>query len=423
MLKFSFPSFVTANVPINESDLKDKAQALQKILHSSEVGFFHHLDLPGQLASCQKVYEKFRHKKYFFHVGIGGSSLGPEMLVQALKNTETSTQFTFINNIDPDTLQEQLSVLLDPARPKLYQEALFYFVSKSGSTAETMAAFSVIHDLLKKKGVSAKELKNFLVLATDPGSGDLRQLGQELELSILDIPKNVGGRFSALTVVGLLPCLFLGIKMDELPRHFADIRDYLSAPVSKEHPLYLLGQILAHLKSQENIQQTVLMPYSSKLQKFSAWFVQLWAESLGKKQTGLTPVAAFGATDQHAQMQLFKEGTRDKFILFIEVGRFQQDFSLMSDFNYPSLKKLSTHPLSKLMKAELEGTLKAMEEAQRPFALIQIPQLDLPSLVHLLLFFETLTVLMGLHLEIDPFNQPGVEAGKLYAFEYLARSH
>ena len=169
------------------------------------------------------------------------------------------------------------------------------------------------------------------------------------------------------------------------------------------------------------------MPYSSKLRSFSFWFAQLWAESLGKKknlkneivQTGLTPIVGFGATDQHSQMQLFMEGPNDKCIILIEVENFTHDYKLSTSIAGNNLSKLSDFSLSQLMKAELNGTLKALQENKRPTIHLKISKNDEYHMGALILFFESLTVLMGSFLMIDPFDQPGVELGKIYAFNFL----
>ena len=196
---------------------------------------------------------------------------------------------------------------------------------------------------------------------------------------------------------------------------------------SLDNPLLNAAEFIFHLKQEQGINQTVMMPYSSKLRAFSFWFTQLWAESLGKKKnlkgeivhTGFTPIVGYGATDQHSQMQLFMEGPNDKCLILIEVENFGHDYKLATSLATSNLSKLSDFTLSQLMKAELAGTLKALQENERPTIHLKISKNDEFHLGSLILFFESLTVLMGDYLEIDPFDQPGVEAGKIYAFNFL----
>ncbi|MDO9180795.1 MAG: hypothetical protein Q7U04_00235, partial [Bacteriovorax sp.] len=197
---------------------------------------------------------------------------------------------------------------------------------------------------------------------------------------------------------------------------------------SFSNPLLLAAEFLYHLKKEQNINQTVVMPYSSKLRSFSFWFTQLWAESLGKKKniegeiihTGFTPVVAYGATDQHSQMQLFMEGPKDKCFILIEVDSFEHDFKLAtSHLISNNLQKLSGFSLAQLMQAEFAGTLMALQENKSPILHLKIAKNDEFHLGALIVYFEALTVLMGDYLMIDPFDQPGVEAAKLHAFHFL----
>jgi len=196
----------------------------------------------------------------------------------------------------------------------------------------------------------------------------------------------------------------------------------------KDHELHKISSLVLSAYK-DGIDQTVMMPYSSKLKEFSAWFTQLWAESLGKlrktdnQRIGLTPISSFGATDQHSQMQLFMEGPFNKLMFLIHLKKHQVDFSLDSPLKSQaqSLNKLAKHSLAKLMKAEFEGTCQALAEARRPFVRIDLDELTPSNLGQLFIFFESLTAYVGKALQIDPFNQPGVEAGKRYAYEWLEK--
>lgn len=401
----------------------NKVQAYWKeflqTIDSPEYGFFH-VNMKKELVqSCMETYEKFQSRTQFIQIGIGGSSLGPEMLVSALKSSKR--EFTFINNVDPDALHDQLEKI----EPK---ETLFYFVSKSGGTAETMASLAIISNWLKEKGITEKEFKNYFVFATDPVKSELLKLGREWGVTCLEVPSNVGGRFSVLTPVGLLPALFAGINTSELLEGAQKIKKTLLDTDLKENKL-LKSALYLHSLKDKGFNQTVLMPYSSKLRDLSFWFVQLWAESLGKKMdkdgnivnTGLTPLPSYGATDQHSQVQLFMEGPYDKVTLFLKIENFDNDFPLNNDIPIGPLEKLKPYSLAQLMEAELNGTLKAMEEAERPYLLLKLEKCDANHLGQILLYLESLTVLMGIMLNINPFDQPGVEAGKRYAFQWLAK--
>ncbi|MBT6325685.1 MAG: glucose-6-phosphate isomerase, partial [Bdellovibrionales bacterium] len=246
----------------------------------------------------------------------------------------------------------------------------------------------------------------------------------------LPVPSNIGGRFSVLTPVGLFPALFADIKIQQIYQGAQQYAQDITSSDPESNSLMQAATFLAFLKKHKSINQTVLMPYSSKLRDLSFWFVQLWAESLGKKfskdnkivNEGFTPIPGYGATDQHSQMQLFMEGPYDKCLVLIEVEHFQHCYPLNNSFNAKSLKSLAPYSLNQLIQAELKGTLRALQDAQRPFINISIDNNNEQNLGALILFFESLTVLMGEFLSINPFDQPGVELGKKYAYEVLGQN-
>lgn len=381
-------------------------------LNSPETGFFHLPQNKDLLAETKVVFEKFKTKKYFIHVGIGGSALGPDMFIKAF-GSKLGVEFIFVNNIDPDDLYLQLQ------KVKI-KEALIYVVSKSGTTAETVAAMSILTQELSKAGITESQYKDYFVFCTDPVKGDLRKIGASWKVETLSVPANVGGRFSVLTPVGFLPMLFAGINPDKVLKGAAEIQNALSDKTKGEE-FFKLGCWIKDLHD-KGIRQTVMMPYSSLLKEFSAWFIQLWGESLGKEGKGLTPIPAYGATDQHSQMQLFMEGPEDKTLFLIEVEKFQHDFDLKNSVDTESFQMLSKFTLGTLMKAEFEGTLAALSENKRHVVHMKIPTLNEESMGQLILFSECLTALVGRMIKIDPFNQPGVEAGKKYAYAWL-KSH
>jgi glucose-6-phosphate isomerase len=276
---------------------------------------------------------------------------------------------------------------------------------------------SILVAELERNGISKNHFKDYFVFCTDPVKGDLRKIAQDWNVKCLNIPSNIGGRFSVLTPVGFLPMLFAGIDPSRVLKGARELQRKLQ---DKEEgkAFFELGYWIKQLHDM-GVNQTVMMPYSSLLKEFSAWFVQLWAESLGKQGKGLTPIPAYGATDQHSQMQLFMEGPTDKTLFLIEVEKFSQDYFLSNEINGESFKTLSPYSLSQLMKAEFEGTLAALKENQRHVVHLKIPTVNEESIGQLILFFECLTVLMGRMLQVDPFNQPGVEAGKKYAYQWL----
>ena len=402
---------------VSKEVLEKDRQLFFSHLEDLNAGFFELSEKSCDLDLCQKVFERFQEKKQFVQIGIGGSALGPQMLIDALGNRyKNKREFFFFDNVDPDYIQSQLQKI------KL-KEAIFYVVSKSGGTVETAACLSLVINQLLGAGVKKDELKHYFVFCTDPNKSLLKDLAHKYEIQTLSVPENIGGRFSVLSPVGILPALFASIPAEKF---FQNHQGLKQAMTEKSELFELANFILQNMK--EGKDQTVLMPYSSQLKSFSSWFVQLWAESLGKKEnlqkervyTGLTPIAAYGASDQHAQVQLFNEGPNNKLFLFIGIEKFQHQFDLSCELDEEIFRPLRKVSMEKLLNAQLHGTTQAIANEKRPTVKISIPELSAETLGELILFFESLTASVGSKLGINTFNQPGVEAGKKYAKQWLS---
>ena len=423
-VKMRFQTQADPKAPeFQEQSLRERLEGFKKTINSEKIGFFRLTDDQSQIETAKAMWEKHKAKKHFVQIGIGGSALGPQTLIDALFDSgrgDRTTKFFFMDNTDSEYIEELLGQI-DP------QQSLFYVVSKSGGTAETVANFSIARNFLKQAGVSEEGLKEHFVFCTDPKSGHLRELANKGGYDCLEVPSDIGGRFSVFSHVGLFPALFAGIDIQALFDGANDIKENLLSDNFKENMLLNCAAHMASLykRARPSVNQTVLMPYSSKLKTLSNWFVQLWGESLGKvrdkdnNNVGLTPIPAYGATDQHSQMQLFMEGPSDKVILLLEVKERKSNFQLDSGLKMEPAKKLSPYNLNQLIEAQFNGTLQALKDNQKNIVHISIERNDARHMGALVLFFESLTALMGQYLEVDPFNQPGVELGKKYAYEYL----
>lgn len=401
--------------PKSEVNVAEHTRLLDKFTQTTarpDVGFFRHTHDRGAATSAKTMARNFAHKKLLVHVGIGGSALGPEMLLSALGVTK-GKRVQFVNNIDPDMLHRQM-------QEWTLEDTFFYVVSKSGTTAETVAALGIIVSWLEKKGVGPAQWKEYVVLCTDPQKGDLRAMAREHHLMCLEVPASIGGRYSVLSDVGLFTAAWAGVNVDQLFQGAEAIRPWLIHVDAKQN---LLTRTAFWIEEQRKLGRdlTVLMPYSSLLKEFTAWWVQLWAESLGKENRGLTPIMAYGATDQHSQVQLFMQGPEDKVMLMLNVAKHPQQISLQNNLSMASAKALAPFTLAQLLEAEFSGTLKALQEAKRPYLQLTIDEVNATHLGALILFFESLTVAVGILLGVDPFNQPGVEAGKKFAQEWLSQ--
>ncbi|HEY6088891.1 MAG TPA: glucose-6-phosphate isomerase [Gemmatimonadaceae bacterium] len=392
------------------------------------VGF---VDLPGDKTLLGQV-EKFSSAargKYddLVVLGIGGSALGPIALRTALrpsgwnmlddKARDGFPRLHVLDNVDPETIDALLNRLR-------LERALFIVTSKSGGTAETMAQFLIVHDRITRANL---DVAKQMVFVTDPKQGALRPLADRLKVPALDIPANIGGRFSVLAPVGTLPAALIGIDVKSLLSGANEMakRCDSSEPTRNPAGVYAMLQWLADVRLNKKI--AVFMPYSDPLRDFAAWFVQLWAESLGKHRpdgtsVGSTPLAALGATDQHAQVQLFMEGPPDKTVTFVAVETRATDVTIPKEFtDVKELGYLGGHSLSDLIDIEQRATAGALAKRGRPNMTIHIERVDASHVGQLMMLLEIATAYAGQLYGIDAFNQPGVELGKQFAYALLGR--
>src|SRR5256714_335792 len=360
-------------------------------------------------------------------LGIGGSALGPTALRTALrpsgwnmlddKSRGGFPRLHVLDNVDPETM----STLLGRLR---VVRTLFIVTSKSGGTAETMAQFLFVHDRIVAANL---DVNRQMVFVTDPKRGALRPLGERLKIPALDIPPTVGGRFSVLTPVGTLRAALIGIDVTSLLAGAAAMSKRCDSGDLAANPagVYAMLQWLADTQFRKTI--AVFMPYSDPLRDFAAWFVQLWAESLGKKRrdgtsVGSTPLAALGATDQHAQVQLFMEGPANKTITFVSVKERAADVAIPTGF--PDVKELgylTGHTLAELIDVEQRATAGALAKRGRPNMTIHLDRVDARHVGQLMMLLEIATAYAGQLYGIDAFDQPGVELGKQFAYALLGR--
>jgi glucose-6-phosphate isomerase len=322
-----------------------------------------------------------------------------------------------LDNVDPRTIAALLDALALP-------RTLFVVTSKSGGTAETMAQFLVVAGRLRDAGLAAAE---HFVFVTDPAKGALRALAGSEGIAALDIPPNVGGRFSVLSPVGLLPAALVGIDTGELLAGAADMRTRCAPARLAENPAGAFA-VLQWLADRELGKSThVLMPYSDALRDMAAWFVQLWAESLGKvgpdgEGVGPTPLAALGATDQHSQVQLFMEGPPDKTITFLTLASRKADVQIPAlHQDVKELAYLGNHRLGELLDVEQRATAGALARRGRPNMTLQLDAADAWHLGALFMFLECATIHAAMLYDVDPLNQPGVELGKHFTYAILGR--
>jgi glucose-6-phosphate isomerase len=400
---------------------------------AGELGFF---ELPGHEETLRQIEQFADGAGQAFSdvvvLGIGGSALGMIALRSALLkpawNELSDEQRDFfprvhvLDNVDPATLGPLLE-RLDLGR------TLFNVVSKSGGTAETMSQYLVVRRMLEDR--LGEHYRRHLLFTTDPEKGVLRQLARAEEIAALPIPANVGGRFSVLSAVGLLPAALVGIDVRALLAGAREMTERCETDDLRRNPagLFAALQYLADTEARAPIH--VMMPYSDRLRDVADWFRQLWAESLGKQRTrggeevfvGPTPVKSLGATDQHSQVQLYIEGPFDKTITLLAETERETDLEIPGV--YPELGELGYlggHTLGGLLRTELLATEAALTRRGRMNMMIEVERVDAHALGGLFMLLQIATVYGGFFYGVDPLDQPGVELGKQLTYGIMGRA-
>ena len=356
----------------------------------------------------------------FIHVGIGGSALGPMALHKALNHPyynqltdRRGPRIHFAENTDPNTL----GAILDVADPT---STWVNVVTKSGSTAETMANFLVIRGSLIDS-VGSFGYQGRTVATTDPEKGFLREIAEREDLEVLPIPQDVGGRFSVLTPVGLLPAAVTGLDVEALLSGAAQCVDEVNEQ-GAEHPVVVGAAMYYLMDTARGRNVRVMMTYADALERLAAWFVQLWAESLGKDGKGSTPHGAVGTTDQHSQVQLYMEGPQDKVIEIVEVENHPRDLEIPEAYeDLEGVGYLGGHTVAELLNVECDATRRALAEAARPNSTIKLGTVSEENLGYVLQALEVQTAVAGSLYGVNAFNQPGVEAGKQITYSRMGR--
>lgn len=411
---------------------RDAHADAQKRRQSGELGFYALVDESQTLKDIERFAEGVGQTfSTIVVLGIGGSALGTIALRTALldpfwnelgdEERDFFPKLYVLDNIDPATIKPFLD-RLDIRR------TLFNVVSKSGGTAETMSQYLIIRERLQQE--LGDGYKAHLLFTTDPAKGVLREIADAEGIPTLPIPPTVGGRFSVLSAVGLLPAALVGIDVAELLAGARAMVARCGTDVLKDNPaaIFAAMQYLADTEKHANVH--VMMPYSDPLKDVADWFRQLWAESLGKQKgrsgddvhTGPTPVKALGATDQHSQVQEYVEGPFDKTITFLAVRDHEVDLAiprLHSDLT--ELGYLGGHTLNELLNTERLATEAALAKRGRMNATIELPRVNAHAIGELFMLLQIATVYSGFFYGIDPMDQPGVELGKQLTYGIMGR--
>ena len=394
---------------------------------------FYNLPYEEQMAAEMRQFADDIAGKFenYVHVGIGGSSLGPKAVHSALHHPQYNAlpaekrgnrpRMFFLENVDPDSVNAVFDII-DVSK------TLFNVVTKSGSTAETAAIFLVVCGALQE--ALGERWRENIVFTTDPENGDLRKLAKSEQILAFSINPGVGGRFSVFTPVGLLPAAISGLDISELLAGAAAMDERCKTADLEANPAYAFAahQYLANVNHGKSI--AIMFPYADALYDAADWFCQLWGESLGKEKAldggtvnvGQTPVKALGAVDQHSQVQLYIEGPNDKFFTFLRVENFKNAVTIPPLFSdYKSYGYLGDKSLQMLLNAEQEATAEALAAHHRPGMTITFPRVSAHTLGQFFYLLEVATAFSGGLYNIDPFDQPGVEHGKILTYRKMGR--
>jgi glucose-6-phosphate isomerase len=394
----------------HQADAPTKAlarQALEQLLARPEVGFHQIPSRPQiireSLAQAQLLRDRYSRMLIF---GIGGSSLGAQFLNDVF--CQQKFQISFCDNVDPYFLSRLLG------HPKEWKQGCFVFISKSGTTIETLAGLQFLHEWIGDSQWTERAL-----VMTEPGENPLSTWASLNKVSKLNLSNDIGGRFSALSHVGMVPAAYLGVDIQALHKGAG------WALANQELIVELVAQSLMSLKREEWI--TNFWSYGTVLRYFGQWMVQLWGESLGKSHgvdgkpapRTSTPVAAVGATDQHSALQQVMGGAKDKFLVFHRVKKFELDLKFEMEPQFPHLQVLKGKSLGHLLSAEAQATFQAMRKQGHAGLEIEIDDLGPESIGALLMTWKLVVASLGLSLGINPFDQSGVELGKRLALDIL----
>ncbi len=408
------------------NELAKKTEPLIKQLNNDrKAGKVRYRDLPYQtdtVKSVKKIAAEVKGCENFVVLGIGGSALGNIALQTALnpymynldEKQRKGPRLFVLDNVDP----QQMRSFLDWIDGRL-DRTIFNVISKSGRTAETAAQFLTICSLLEKR-LGKNSLKKHIIATTDAKVGTLRKTTDKFGFRNLLVPDGVGGRFSVLSAVGLLSAAVCGIDIDNLLAGAARMDKKVSQEDFYQNPAAVNAAINYHFyKRGKRI--SVMMPYSFALKDFADWYRQLWAESLGKAKklsgkdvfVGPTPIKALGATDQHSQVQLYRQGPNDKLFTFLTVQDFGKDVEIgKAPAVAPELVFLSKQKFSRLLNSEKMATEYALLASKRPNLTVAFDKISPYTVGQFIYLFETATSIAGLLFGIDAYDQPAVELGK-----------
>jgi glucose-6-phosphate isomerase len=397
--------------------------ALGRIRGEHAAGRLPILDIPAKrddLEEIRRVADRFRISfDNVIVLGTGGSSLAGQALCSLLgigfAPRSGAPHIHFMDNVDPETFNELIAGLNWP-------RVGLIVISKSGSTAETLMQFGVLLEAMSAR-VSKQRIADQVVVVTENVDNPLRTVSRDLGCCALEHDARVGGRYSVLSVTGILPAAIGGLDIEAI-RAGAEtlVEPILSGIAAEDYPPALGAALSVGLSRQNGVNATVLMTYSDRLAAFGRWYCQLWAESTGKNGEGTLPVSAIGTTDQHSQLQLYLDGPTDKMFSLLLTDTVGQGAGVPSSFSdIDSLSYLRNQTMGDLLSVSGHATVETLANNGRPVRVLEVPNIDEKSMGALMMHFMIETIISADLIGVNAFNQPAVEEGKILARHYLSK--
>ena len=360
------------------------------------------------LSDTVKKVTKFSKNKIFFLIfGTGGSSLGAKALINMFQGSQ-KVNLIFFDNIDPINFKDTIDSLD-------FNKTGFIFISKSGSTPETLSQFASLVEVFDQKNSKEFFFENSLIITEDKPS-PLANIAHTNKVIILNHEKNIGGRYSIFSNVGMVPAIIAGLDVEKI---HAGANNQIKNISNNE--FIKIAQFFRHQNINDKIKNSVIMTYSDSLFFFGKWYLQLWSESLGKENKGITPIHSVGTTDQHSQLQLYLDGPKDKFFTFITTNHSKKGFKLHNQIlKENNINYLVGKTMGDLMQAEQQATMETFKKNKFSFREIKMPEINEFSIGQLMAFSIMETIATCMYYKVNPFDQPAVEEGKKLTIQYLS---
>ena len=395
----------------NFYQIKSNSEIFERLkAERKEVGYY---DLPYQNTTYIQNYAKTISKTHIVVVGIGGSSLGARAIYEfLLPSNSYDKDLLFLETVDPLEIKHSL-------RSTNLDDTQFVIISKSGNTIETISLFKYLNSLVT--------IDNSNCTIISEAKSKLTKFANDNNIKTFDLAENIGGRFSVFSVVGLVPLAMVGVDIDNLLNGCKRVSDSFFKQTEYYKPIIRKARFLVENKGRFNI--NAIFSYSSSLESFNKWYVQLWAESLGKinindTRQALTPIALIGPVDQHSFLQLIIDGVRDKTVTFIKIDNLKDDTivprSANSKFNDLDFEYIEGLSFNELLNKQADATIKSVEEQKDiPCDVVTISTVDEYNIAKLMFSYQLMVSVIGQFLQINTYDQPGVEHGKTILKESL----